>query len=294
MWTKELIPHNKMKHIKSSSFAKRIIHNLEMVKSFEGVWACDKEASTWIASYYNGENEITELIEGYITVFFLSAGIADNNKEIECIIHQLESLANEEQCDWLYLEVYDQDGYFKELSKKIHPSWEKMYYFIYKRLDGPIDEINDSDIVIRNAIPQDEKFIMDCLEKAYIAGLHPTMKKMVNIESMLTKIRGKYTPFFSKNRLVFISEVENQICGHATFDLNKEEAEVIDVFITDSYRGQGISRKLTVYGEKECYRRGIRYLRGNVDLFSQGQIVLSHLKKSGWNISSVVYGKSLY
>lgn len=261
-----------------------------IINYFEGEWFFDPH-ETWLASFYMGINNITELIEGYITLFIIAENLHSEN--LLQYIERTKIKAKQEGCQWIYLEVFSATDDTLELLQT--NNWDLVSYNVKKRVEPSNIKVQNSDIGIRYANVSDEYNVKESLVEAYMMGLHSKMAPYVSKKVMVKNIKRYYSPLLSQDRLILIAEFGSQFCGHATYDLHRDKAtaQLVDIFVKEPFQNMGVSRSLSAYGEKECQRLGIKVIKGDVDGFSSGKYVLSHLLNVGWNVYSIVLDYNL-
>lgn len=272
------------------------------ITNVEGMWFISGvDEKQIVGNVYLGQNKLTDLYEGYMTVF-----VNQNLKvtDIEnCFEEMTQFLRKHINLDWLYYEVFPEnhemfqivDDYFSNhtMNYRIYSAVVKKHLDQSSSLKSCVK--SHEHLSIRKAEEEDIEHIMPCIVKASQEALPGDMKKKISMEQFTQRLKEYFTPFL-KDRVSFVCEMEREFIGHASYEFKNDRMNLLDIYVLNDYTSQGIGTLLASVGEYQLSKKyHIREVYGTVNGTTLGEIdvIVKRLKKEDWDQQSVVYSRCL-
>ena len=246
--------------------------------------------------FYKGENLITENLEGYFNIFISNLSIYNLKSIVDTIIDYAKQ---DFPLQWIYLNIYSENRNFysnllTENLNFMQGCFLSSLLVTNEVLSLPEKNSYDENIVIRKATLDDVDNIVTCLIQAYMNATQEEQYKFIGVPKFKDNIKNYYEDLINENRLILVSEIENEFCGHITYDLNytENEASMVDIYVIDQYSGLRIESVLLKKGLETLEKLGISKIHGTVDNaedIEQAFKVFHSLKNKGWELDGLTF-----
>ncbi|PFY79298.1 GNAT family N-acetyltransferase [Bacillus pseudomycoides] len=250
-------------------------------------------------NFFKGENEITENSEGYINLFFMEELI--NVQILHKVLSELIIyIKKENNVDFVHMQIFFSNrNNYSEMIQHKKTELKLLSIIIGKNLNS-IKKLNlPENFVVRKAQKSDEQDILDCLVDAYVSVAEEKYYQRIGIEKFKKNILNYYNSISASQRLVFVMENEGEFCGHISYDISNEDffsttnqILLIDLYIVEKFKKQGLLKLLTNFGEYMCEMEGVEKIIGTIEVnnnLNKANSIFSNLKKDGWHYDGLIY-----
>lgn len=273
------------------------------VINFNGQWFKPilEDRGKYIGCYFVGFNEILNVNEVYITLYFNNLQSCIFNAVWEDAQYVLKNARDVYDFDHIYYQFYGSEKKTFEFIDSIEKEIERRNIIpITYTVTKDIKDRKSRGIPcnIREATEKDYNKVLDCLVKAYDNAYETTLYGEMPYEMLEKQVKNYYKDSLEKN-LILVAEINGEFAGHITYEyieqFNNSYLKMIDLLVLNRFKNLGLEKKLTEAGEAFANKKEIRRLFGTVEIingkkgYSKAKRILNNLELDNWKKESIIF-----